>query len=171
LFSYQFERVDLAAVADVGDALDSGYVGNGCRDRVALEIDHIEESRGQVRGEQLPPFVIGREVIEAAPGRAGKIDRRDLAQCSSGNRRRLGGAVSRERGCHDSYSSDDESNRHDTSARLGSHGGILLRLETLFVACEFTKPRTFEILTFTSGSAHGRCPARAPGELRGETPA
>jgi len=35
------------------------------------KIDHIEESCGEVRGEQLPAVVVDGEVIEAASGRTG----------------------------------------------------------------------------------------------------
>jgi hypothetical protein len=45
------------------------------------KIDHIEESCGEVRGEQLAAVVVDGEVIEAASERTGQIDRCYLSQC------------------------------------------------------------------------------------------
>jgi hypothetical protein len=49
-------RVDLAAFADVGDALDARHVGDRRHNRVVPQIDHVEQPRCEVCREQLPPF-------------------------------------------------------------------------------------------------------------------
>src|SRR5207244_9625236 len=110
--------VDFAAVADVGDSFNPRDVGDRRYDRVVPEIDHIEESCCEVRGEQLPSFVIDRKVIEAASRGAGKIDRRDLPQCLTGNRCWLGADACRERASDGGDAAYDDTNTRGTLEHL-----------------------------------------------------
>jgi hypothetical protein len=50
--------------SDVGNAFDPWYAGHRPDHRVVSKIDHIEESCGEVRGEQLPAVVVDGEVPE-----------------------------------------------------------------------------------------------------------
>ena len=62
------------------DALHSGDIGNGLKQFVGLQVDHIEQSRPQMRRKQILVLIVDRQVIKTLTGWARKIDYRDLFQ-------------------------------------------------------------------------------------------
>src|SRR5215470_8451707 len=72
--------VDLVALVDVRETFDSGNARNRSHDGVALELDHVEDPGGEMRGKQITTLVVDGEVIETLTCRSRQINGRDLLQ-------------------------------------------------------------------------------------------
>src|SRR5713101_4492944 len=85
--------VDLLALRDIGNALDTGNAGDRLHDSIGVQINHIQETCSEMSGKQVVVIVVNREVVESTPWRSRQVDHRRTFQGGPSQLTRGGGTA------------------------------------------------------------------------------